>query len=229
MLKAKKYYDFYREIIVIGFFILFLSSISLAMSASRYSFDIYKPGDKIYSWTFDMVGNNGSPNWAILSDQTDPGKKTVLSQSNLLPQDNTFFLSFWKDGYGCFRPGWYFKISTKMKIVDGTVAKEGGIIYAAKDKENFYALCISAKDNVVILYRFAQGNKEKVVMKDKKIDLGKSYDLSIGIEDGNLVAKLDETVIFTHKDLTCYGGIGLITRADSEVYFYSLGWEARDM
>lgn len=116
-----------------------------------------------------------------------------------------------------------------MKIVDGITAKEGGIIYAAKDNQDFYALCISAKDNAVILYKFAQGKKEKVVMKDKKIDVGRTYDLSIEIEDSNLIAKIDKQVIFTHKDLTCYGGIGLITRADSTVYFSSLGWEARDM
>ena len=199
---------------------------SVAMIAIDYLSSL-KLGQKLNCSSFSVGGDN-PPNWVMVEDPGDPAKKAVLSQTNLAPSKGQFNLALTGPELP-ISSGWYYSISTRIKLLGGTGASEAGIVFAAVNPNRFYALCLDSKTNSICLYEFFNGKQKKIATTSRKISPQSWHELSVVIDKGKLVASLDKQKIFSLPDKTPKGKFGLITKADSRALFATLDFSAKDV
>src|SRR5438876_5489023 len=104
---------------------VFLSGVALA---ETITFDDLKTGGPPPGWTATQTGS-GTAKWAIEKDESAPSKPNVLKQSGqatfpVCIKDDTSL----KDGF----------VEVKFKSVSGREDQAGGVIWRAKDSNNYY-------------------------------------------------------------------------------------------
>ena len=108
--------------------------------AETINFDNLKVGAPPPGWTATRTGS-GEARWTIERDDTAPSKPNVLKQSGeatfpVCIKDDTNL----KDGF----------VEVKFKPLSGKVDQAGGVIWRAKDANNYYVARANAlEDNVV--------------------------------------------------------------------------------
>src|SRR5215213_2994778 len=128
----------YWALIVATFFLLEIND----MSNHAVSFENAKIGATPEGWTATLTGS-GDPKWTVESDRTAPSKLTVLRQSGratyplLLKSDTNI-----KDGF----------VEVRFKAIAGSQDRAAGIVWRAKDANNYYVVRANALENNVVLY-----------------------------------------------------------------------------
>ena len=97
-------------------------------TAETVNFDDMKSGAPPPGWTATQTGS-GTAKWAIEKDESAPSKPNVLKQSGqatfpVCTKDDTSL----KDGF----------VEVKFKPVSGREDQAGGVIWRAKDSNNYY-------------------------------------------------------------------------------------------
>src|SRR6185369_16503607 len=106
---------------------LFFTGVS-AMSNHAISFEGTQTGAAPEGWTSTLTGS-GDPKWTVENDHSAPSKSKVLKQSGratyplLLKNDSSI-----KDGF----------VEIKFKAVAGSQDRAAGIVWRAKDANNYY-------------------------------------------------------------------------------------------
>jgi hypothetical protein len=119
-----------RAIIAATVFLIGVSD----MSNHAISFEGTQTGAAPEGWTSTLTGS-GDPKW---TDETAPSKSKVLKQSGratyplLLKNDTSI-----KDGF----------VEIKFKAVAGSQDRAAGIVWRAKDANNYYVTRANALDN----------------------------------------------------------------------------------
>src|SRR5439155_6943482 len=98
--------------------------------AQNVSFDADPTGAPPKGWTLTMTGR-GTPKWTVERDETAPSKGQVLKQSGtatypLALKDGTSI----KDGF----------IEVKFKAISGSEDRAAGLVWRAKDANNYYVV-----------------------------------------------------------------------------------------
>src|SRR6266849_447773 len=110
-----------------------------AMGDNTVSFETDPIGATPKGWTATSTGM-GDPKWTIEHDQTAPSKLKIVKQSGratypLLLKDDTDI----KDGF----------IEIKFKAVAGSEDRAGGVVWRARDANNYYVVRANAlEDNL---------------------------------------------------------------------------------
>src|SRR5258705_3979677 len=130
-------------IIAAAFFLTGVSS----MSNHAISFASTQTGAAPEGWTSTLTGS-GDPKWTVESDETAPSKSKVLKQSGratypLLLKNLTSI----KDGF----------VEMKFKAVAGSQDRAAGIVWRAKDANNYYVTRANALEDNVVLYKTVNG------------------------------------------------------------------------
>ena len=99
-------------------------------------------------WTATKTGT-GTEKWTIETDNTAPSKPNVLKQSGkatypVCIKDDTSL----KDGF----------VEVKFKPVAGKVDQAGGVIWRAKDSNNYYVARANALEDNVTIYDTVNGH-----------------------------------------------------------------------
>src|SRR5881409_362496 len=99
-----------------------------AVLAETVNFDDAKTGGVPEGWTGTQTGK-GEAKWAVVADDSAPTKPNVLKQSGeaaypICIKDDTSL----KDGF----------VEVKFKPVSGKEDQAGGVIWRAKDADNYY-------------------------------------------------------------------------------------------
>src|SRR5947207_2903507 len=109
--------------------IIMLVPVSMAMAQTQtINFDSFKVGDPPPGWTATQTGS-GHAKWTIEKDDTAPSKPNVLEQSGeathpvCIKDDSNP-----KDGF----------VEVKFKPISGKEDQAGGLIWRAKDADNYY-------------------------------------------------------------------------------------------
>ena len=109
--------------------------------AGTVNFDDAKPGEPPPGWTATQTGS-GKARWTIEKDDTAPGKSNVLKQSGeakypvCLKNDTSL-----KDGF----------VEVKFKLVAGKEDQAGGVVWRARDADNYFIARANAlEDNVTL-------------------------------------------------------------------------------
>ena len=125
------------------------SLITNSAFAGTVNFDDAKPGEAPAGWTATQTGS-GAAKWSIEKDDTAPSQPNVLKQSGVaaypvcLKNDTGL-----KDGF----------VEVKFKAVSGKDDQAGGVIWRAKDADNYYIARANALEDNVTIYHTIKSSR----------------------------------------------------------------------
>ena len=126
-------------------FLLFGTTV--AGVAESVTFDGETSGAPPKGWTLTMTGR-GTPKWTVERDDTAPSKEKVLKQSG----EATYPLAL-KDGTS-IKDGF---VEAKFKAISGSEDRAGGLVWRARDADNYYVVRANALEDNVVLYKTVKG------------------------------------------------------------------------
>ena len=189
------------------------------MSNHAISFESTQIGVVPEGWTATLTGS-GDPKWTVESDETAPSKSKVLRQSGratyplLLKNDTSI-----KDGF----------VEAKFKAIAGSQDRAAGIVWRAKDANNYYVLRANALEDNVVLYKTVGGVRRELDIVGRKGGYGVSvpvpantwHTLRVEFKASRFSVSFNDKQLFEVEDATFTdaGKVGLWTKADSVTLF----------
>ena len=188
-------------------------------AAQTVNFDNAKPGVSPSGWTATQTGR-GEAKWAIAADETAPSKPNVLEQSGVATfpvclKDDTNL----KDGF----------VEVKFKPVSGKEDRAGGLVWRAKDSNNYYVFRANATEDNVVLYKTVKGRRGPLDIVGRKGSYGikvkvasaQWHTLRVEFSGNRFQAFFDGKHLFDVEDATFgeAGRVGVWTKADSVTLF----------
>jgi hypothetical protein len=183
------------------------------------SFNSEPIGSKPKGWTITMTGK-GESRWTIEKDDTAPSKSNVLKQSGTA----TFPLAL-KDGTN-IRDGF---VAVRFKPISGSKDRAAGLVWRARDANNYYVVRANALEDNVVLYKTVNGVRSSLDIVGRKGGYGVNISVparqwhSLGVEFSGprFRAAYNGKTLFEVEDTTFKeaGNIGLWTKADSVTVF----------
>src|SRR6059036_296311 len=190
------------------------------LAAETITFDDAEPGKSPSGWISTKTGK-GQPKWTVVSDDTAPSKPNVLKQSGeatypVCIKDDTAI----KDGF----------LEVKFKPISGKEDQAGGVIWRAKDGNNYYIARANALEDNVTIYDTVNGRRTERKRMNTKVASNRWHTLRVDFKDNYFVVTFDGKKAFGWKDNTFKdaGKVGVWTKADSTTLFddFSYGAEA---
>src|SRR2546430_6872642 len=187
--------------------------IVMADNIGRFEADTVGAAPK--GWTGTCTGR-GDPKWTIEHDQTAPTKLKILKQSGratypLLLKDDTDI----KDGF----------IEAKFKAVAGSEDRAAGLVWRAKDANNYYLVRANALEDNVVLYKTVNGARSSLDIVGRKggygvktpVPANQWHALRVEFTGNRFKAVFNGKLLFEVEDGTFAlpGMVGLWTKADS--------------
>jgi hypothetical protein len=190
--------------------------------AETLNFDNVPAGTAPAGWTLAMTGK-GEPNWTVEAEPTAPSRPNVLKQSGratfpvAIKSDTSI-----KDGF----------VEVKFKAVSGSEDRAGGIIWRAKDADNYYVVRANALEDNVVLYKTINGVRSSLEIAGRKggygvktrVPSGQWHTLRCDFAGNWFKVTFEGKLLFEVEDatITDAGMIGLWTKADSVTLFDDL-------
>lgn len=179
--------------------------------AETTNFDDVKPGTLPANWLGTKTGS-GSPRWSVEKDDSAPSKTNVLKQSGeatypvCLKTDTKL-----KDGF----------VEVKFKPISGSEDQAGGLVWRAKDANNYFVARANALEDNVHIYHTVNGRRVQFDGVDAKVKSGEWHTLRVEFTGPNFIVSLDGRKVLTAKDTTFTeaGMAGVWTKADSVTAF----------
>ena len=189
------------------------------MSNHAVSFESARIGVAPEGWTATLTGS-GYPKWTVEQDETAPSKSSVLKQSGratyplILKNDTSI-----RDGF----------VEMKFKAIAGSQDRAAGLVWRAKDTNNYYVVRANALEDNVVLYKTEGGVRSPLDIVGRKggygIDVavpsGSWHSLRIDFKGSRFSVTFNGKQLFEVEDSTFAnaGKIGLWTKADSVTQF----------
>jgi hypothetical protein len=175
------------------------------------NFDTTKAGELPAGWTGTQTGK-GEPKWAVVADDTAPSKPNVLKQSGeaaypLALKDDTSL----KDGF----------VEVKFKPISGEEDQAGGVIWRAKDADNYYISRANALEGNVRIYHFVNGKRTQFKGANLPVAASQWHTLRVNFTANRFTVVFDGKELFSAEVATfkVAGKVGLWTKADSVMLF----------
>lgn len=185
-----------------------LASVALAQTVN---FDNLKTGAPPPGWTATKTGS-GSAKWTIETDATAPSKPNVLKQSGeatypVCIKDDTSL----KDGFA----------EVKFKPISGKTDQAGGLVWRAKDSNNYYVARANALEDNVTIYHTVNGRRTEKKRADMKVATSQWHSLRVDFQGNHFTVTLDGKKALEWDDDTFKeaGKVGVWTKADSVTLF----------
>ena len=189
------------------------------MSDNTVSFENTQIGATPEGWTATLTGK-GDPKWTVERDETAPSKQKVLKQSGratyplLLKNDTNI-----KDGF----------IEVKFKAIAGSQDRAAGVVWRARDANNYYVVRANALEDNFVLYKTVDGIRSALDIVGRKGGYGVAvpvpantwHSLRIEFKAARFGASFNGKQLFEVEDstFTDAGMVGLWTKADSVTLF----------
>jgi Domain of Unknown Function (DUF1080) len=187
--------------------------------ANTAKFETDVVGTTPSGWTATMTGR-GDPRWTVERDETAPSKSKVVKQSGqatypLLLKDDTNI----KNGF----------IEMKFKALAGSADRAAGLVWRAKDANNYYVARANALEDNVVLYKTVNGSRSALDIVGRTRGYGVDIsvpsqqwlDLRVDFKGSHFTVRYNGKLLFEVDDPTFgdAGKIGLWTKADSVTLF----------
>ena len=189
-----------------------------AASAETVTFNADTTGAPPAGWTLTKTGR-GEPKWTVEADASAPSKGKILKQSGKA----TYPLAL-KTG-SAIKDG---AVEVMFKALGGKEDRAAGLVWRAKDANNYYVVRANALEDNVVLYKTVNGNRSEL-----NTIKGDTYGLKVPVPpnqwhtmrvefagprfkvvyNGRVLFEVDDA---TFKDA---GMVGLWTKADSVTSF----------
>jgi hypothetical protein len=173
-------------------------------------------------WMFTLTGS-GAPLWTVERDDTAPSGSNVLRQSGtatfpLALKQGTAFL----DGF----------IEVAFKAVSGAKDRAAGLVWRAKDANNYYVVRANALEHNVVAYKTVDGVRSPLDIAGRMggygvkapVPAGQWHTLRVEVAGARFAVIFNDARLFEVEDMTFKdaGMIGLWTKADSVTSFDAL-------
>lgn len=188
-----------------------MTTLITSASAATVNFDDAKVGEAPAGWTATNTGS-GEAKWTVEKDDTAPSKPNVLKQSGeatypvCLKNDTNF-----KDGF----------VEVKFKPVSGKEDQAGGVIWRAKDADNYYIARANALEDNVTIYHTIKGSRLAFKNVNHKVKPGAWHTLRVEYQGNHFTVTFDGDKVIETTDDNFFeaGKVGLWTKADSVTLF----------
>jgi hypothetical protein len=198
------------------------------MSNHAISFESTQTGAAPEGWTSTLTGS-GDPKWTVESDGTAPSKSKVIKQSGratyplLLKNDSSV-----KDGF----------VEVKFKAISGSQDRAAGVVWRAKDANNYYVARANALEDNIVLYKTVKGVRSPLDIvgrkggygTDVKVPAGTWHSLRVDFSGSRFRVSFNGKQLFEVEDSTFAdaGKVGLWTKADAHTCFddVAVEWHA---
>src|SRR6185503_16495870 len=185
--------------------------IPAAALADTINFDDATAGAAPGGWTATKTGE-GEAKWTIAKDDTAPSKPNVLKQSGeatyplALKNDTSL-----KDGF----------VEVKFKPVSGQEDQAGGVVWRAKDADNYYIARANALEGNVRIYHFVNGKRTQFKGANLPVAANQWHTLRVNFAGNRFVVIFDGKELFAAEDetISAAGKVGVWTKADSVTLF----------
>ena len=115
-------------------------------------------------------------------------------------------------------------LSVRLRADSGDEDQGGGLVWRARDADNYYVARWNPLENNLRAYRVKGGRRRMLVSADVELDPRAWHTLRVLARGRKLVVLLDGQELLTHEDETfrAAGRVGLWTKADASVSFDDL-------
>ena len=182
-----------------------------AATPQNVNFDDLEPGAPPPGWTATQTGS-GHAKWTIEKDDTAPSKPNVLKQSGqatypVCLKDDTNL----KDGY----------VSVQFKPISGKEDQAGGLVWRAKDANNYYIARANALEDNVTIYHTINGRRTEKKRTNTKVASNQWHTLRVDFQGSHFTVTFDGKKAIEWDDSTFQnaGKVGVWTKADSVTLF----------
>src|SRR5436190_10429892 len=197
-----------KELTIIAVFTLITASAAFAQTVN---FDNLTIGAPPPGWTATKTGS-GEAKWTIEKDDTAPSKPNVLKQSGeatypvCLKNETSV-----KDGF----------VEVKFKPVSGKEDQAGGVIWRARDADNYYIARANALEDNVCIYYTIKGKRTEKKRVNVQVASGQWHTLRVDFEGSHFKVALNGKPALEWDDDTFKdaGKVGVWTKADSVTLF----------
>jgi hypothetical protein len=198
-----------------------LSTIVLAspVFADTADFDKAEIGKPPAGWTATQTGT-GQANWTVVQDDSAPSRPNVLKQSGVATypvciKDDTSL----KDGF----------VEVKFKPISGKEDQAGGLIWRARDSNNYYVARANALEDNVTIYHTINGQRTEKKRTGMKVASNEWHTLRVDFQGKHFTVTLDGKKALEWDDETFKeaGKLGVWTKADSVTLFDDFAYGTR--
>ena len=187
--------------------------------AQTVTFDNLQTGAPPPGWTATKTGS-GQAKWTIEKDDTAPSKSNVLKQSGqatypICIKDDTSL----KDGF----------VEVKFKPVSGKEDQAGGLIWRAKDSNNYYVARANALEDNVTIYHTINGRRTEKKRARMTVASNQWHTLRVDFQANHFIVMFDGQKALEWQDETFKdpGKVGVWTKADSVTVFDDFSYAAK--
>lgn len=191
--------------------LLMISLTNNAAVAATIHFDDAAPGAPPPGWTATKTGKEEAK-WTIERDDTAPSKPNVLKQSG----EATYPV--------CLRNGTRLKngfVEVKFKPVSGKEDQAGGVVWRARDADNYYIARANALEDNVTIYHTINGKRTEKKRTAMKVASNQWHTLRVEFSGEHFTVTFDgqKAIEWDDQTFTEPGMVGLWTKADSVTLF----------
>ncbi|HYM07293.1 MAG TPA: family 16 glycoside hydrolase [Terriglobales bacterium] len=199
--------------------ILATTILASAALAQTVNFDNLKTGALPPNWTGTKTGT-GDAKWTIESDPTAPSKPNVLKQSGeatypvCIKDDSSL-----KDGF----------VEVKFKPISGKTDQAGGVIWRAKDSNNYYVARANALEDNVTIYDTVNARRTERKRTNMKVATGEWHTLRVDFQGSHFTVTFDgkKAIEWDDEKFKDAGKVGVWTKADSVTLFDDFAYGAK--
>ncbi len=193
----------------------------------KFTFEDVVVGKIPAGWKIEATNQKGPlATWQVIEDTTAPSGKKVLA---LTSPNHTFGGTFnlcWTDQIK-FLNG---ELKVYFKANSGVEDQGGGVIWRAKDKNNYYISRYNPLENNFRIYYVKEGARRMLASARIKLPAHKWHELKI-VQDGKKISGyLNGKKLLEVEDATFTqtGGVGLWTKADAATSFDNFEVKLKD-
>jgi hypothetical protein len=183
--------------------------------AGTDNFDEAKTGPLPTNWNGKWTGTqtgDGTAKWTIEKDESAPSKPNVLKQTGeaeypvALKNDTAL-----TDGF----------VEVKFKPVGGKEDQAGGVVWRAKDANNYYIARANALEDNVTIYHTIGGRRVSFKSVTTKVATAVWHTLRVDFKGTQFTVTFDGHKVIDASDqsFTGAGKVGVWTKADSVTLF----------
>ncbi|MCC6572414.1 MAG: DUF1080 domain-containing protein [Planctomycetes bacterium] len=172
------------------------------------------------NWKVEATKSLGDlATWQAVSDSTAPGGMALAMTAANHDSGSTFNLC-WTDSIQ-FKDG---TLEVQVKANSGETDQGGGLIWRARDANNYYIARFNPLEDNFRLYSIKDGTRKQLATAKATVEKGAWFKLTIIQSGAHCECYLDGVKMLEADDTTFAdaGGVGLWTKADAATSFAGL-------
>ncbi len=184
---------------------------------TKLGFDKGKVDEMPPGWKSGVTGKGATESvWKLVKDETAPGGGLALYQTSKNP-GSAFNVCIAENG-GKYKD---VDISVSLKAIEGKADQGGGIIWRARDKDNFYIVPFNPLEQNFWVYKTVDGKRISFKKVDAKGEAGKWYTIRVVHKGNDIQCYFDGKLLLEVTDDTFKeaGLVGVWSKADAQSYF----------